>query len=130
MAVAGPEVRNKVGTLKGDTGNDYETLIQGLKEDLLRDKLLIFLISQAMDMKQDEHEGIDDFAMRARMKHERINWDTIKDKYDLNHLMIGVTITRGTKMLTFVNIVYRDVAPPTSPTFAVKSSCGKYSYRF
>jgi hypothetical protein len=42
LAVAGPEVRNKVGTLKGDTGNDYETLIQGLKEDLLRDEPLMF----------------------------------------------------------------------------------------
>ena len=54
-----------------------------------------------MDMKQDEREGIDDFVMRVRKKHQRINWDAMKDKCSLNYLMIGVTITRGT---TSVNI--------------------------
>jgi hypothetical protein len=39
--------------------------------------------------------------MRVRKKHQRINWDAMKDKYSLNDLMIGVTIPRGT---TSVNI--------------------------
>lgn len=37
LAIAGAEVRNKAGTL-ANTGNDYETLINKLKEDLLRDE--------------------------------------------------------------------------------------------
>ena len=49
-----------------------------------------------MDLKQDESERIDDFAMRARKKYQRINWDGVKYKYDLNDLMTGVTITRRT----------------------------------
>jgi predicted HicB family RNase H-like nuclease len=100
LAVAGAEVRNKVGTLS-DTGTGYADLVNKLKQDLLRDEPLVFLISQAMDMKQDEREGINDFVMRVRKKHQRINWDAMKDKYSLNDLMIGVTITRGT---TSVNI--------------------------
>ena len=39
--------------------------------------------------------------MRVTKKHQRINWESIKDKYNLNDVMIGVTITRGT---TSVNI--------------------------
>ena len=69
LAIAGAEVRNKTGTL-ANTGNDYETLVSKLKEDILRDEALIFLISQAMDLKQDEREGIDDFAIKARKKHQ------------------------------------------------------------
>jgi predicted HicB family RNase H-like nuclease len=95
LAVAGAEVRNKVGTLS-DIGTGYADLVNELKQDLLRDEPLVFLISQAMDMKQDEREGIDDFVMRVRKKHQRINCDAMKDKYSLNDLMIGVTITRGT----------------------------------
>ena len=114
----------------------------------------------------NEREGIDDFAMRVRKKHERINWDTIKDKYDLNHLMIGVTITRGTtnanireyclsrsgapnldevltkgrcresmkqhdrEMIGNTDTAGREITVKTEPTFAVKSSYGKYSSRF
>ena len=66
LAVAGAEIRNKVGTLS-DTGTGYADLVNELKQDLLRDEPLVFLISQAMDMKQDEREGIDDFVMRVTM---------------------------------------------------------------
>ena len=55
LAVAGAEVRNKFGTL-GDVGTSYDGLIKELKKDLLRDEPLVFLISQAMDMRQDERE--------------------------------------------------------------------------
>jgi hypothetical protein len=66
LAVAGAEIRNTVGTLS-DTGTGYADLVNDLKQDLLRDEPLVFLISQAMDMKQDEREGIDDFVMRVTM---------------------------------------------------------------
>jgi predicted HicB family RNase H-like nuclease len=66
-----------------DTGTGYTDLVK-LKQDLLRDEPLVFLISQAMDMKQDERKGINDFVMRLRKKHQRINWDAMKDKYSLN----------------------------------------------
>ena len=49
LAVAGPEIRDKLKTLTG-TGEDYDTAVQKLKEDLLADEPLIFLISQALDM--------------------------------------------------------------------------------
>ena len=54
-AVAGAEVRNKFGTL-GDVGTSYDGLIKEFKKDLLRDEPLVFLISQAMDMRQDKRE--------------------------------------------------------------------------
>ena len=95
LALAGADIRSKVGTL-ADTGIDYESLIKKLKEDLLRDEPLVFLISQAVDLKQDEQEGIDDFAMRARKKHQRIDWNNATDKYNMNDFMTCVTITRGT----------------------------------
>ena len=95
LALAGADIRSKVGTL-ADTGADYESLIKKLKEDLLRDEPLVFLISQAVDLKQDEQEGIGDFAMRARKKHQRIDWNNATDKYNMNDLMTCVTITRGT----------------------------------
>ena len=72
LALAGADIRSKVGTL-ADTGVDYESFIEKRKEDLLRDEPLVFLISQVVDLKQDEQEGIDDFAMRARKKHQRID---------------------------------------------------------
>lgn len=53
LATEGAEVRSIAETL-ADTGTDYETVIKKLKEDLLRDEPLIFLISQAMDMKHNE----------------------------------------------------------------------------
>ena len=95
LALAGADIRSKVGTL-ADTGVNYESLIKKLKEDLLRDEPLVFLISQAVDLKQDEQEGIDDFAMRARKKHQRIDWNNATDKYNMNDLMTCVTITRCT----------------------------------
>ena len=55
LAVAGPDIRDKLKTLTG-TGEDYDTAVQKLKEDLLADKPLIFLISQALDMTQREGE--------------------------------------------------------------------------
>ena len=67
MAVAGAEVRNKVGTLS-DTGTGYADLVNELKQDLLRDEPLVFLMSQAMDMKQDERKAIDDFVMRVNIR--------------------------------------------------------------
>ena len=42
--MAGPEIRNKLKTLTG-AGEDYDTAIQNLKEDMLADEPLIFLIS-------------------------------------------------------------------------------------
>ena len=95
LAIGGADIRSKVGTL-ASTGTEYGTLITKLKEDLLRDEPLVFLISQAMDLKQEEQEGIDDFAMRARKKQQRINWEDVKAKYNMNNLMTSVTITRGT----------------------------------
>ena len=94
MALAGADIRSKVGTLT-DTGTDYETLIKKLKEDMLHDEPLVFLISQVMDLKQDEQEGIDDFAMRVRKKHQRMDWNNVIAKY-MNDLMTCVTITTGT----------------------------------
>ena len=43
LALAGAEIRNKVKQLQ-DTGNDYDTLINKLKDDLLADEPLIYLI--------------------------------------------------------------------------------------
>ena len=62
--MAGPEIRDKLKTLTG-TGEDYDTAVQKLKEDLLADEPLIFLISQAFDMTQREGERIDDFASKS-----------------------------------------------------------------
>jgi hypothetical protein len=50
LAVAGAEVRNQVGTLN-ETGTGYADLVNKLKQDLLRDERVVFLISQAIDMK-------------------------------------------------------------------------------
>ena len=49
-----------------------------------------------MDLKQNEQEGIDDFAMKARKKHQRIDWNNATDKYNMNDLTTCATITRGT----------------------------------
>ena len=87
LALAGADIRSKVGTL-ADTRADYESLITKLKEDLLRDELLVFLISQAVDLKQDEQEGMDDFAMKTReeilqpnRRSSRIKRSTMDTKY-------------------------------------------------
>ena len=77
LAVAGPEIGDKLKTLTG-TGEYYDTAVQKLKEDLLADEPLIFLISQALDMTQREGEKNDDFALRVRKTHRRIDWDTGK----------------------------------------------------
>ena len=67
-----------------------------MKEDLLADEPLIFLISQALDMTQREGERIDDFAMRVRKTQSRIDWDTVKKKHDLTNLMPILSVARGT----------------------------------
>ena len=95
LAVAGPEIRDKLKTLTG-TGEDYDTAVQKLKEDLLADESLIFLISQALDMTQREGERMDDFALRVRKAHRRIDWDTVKEKHDLTNLMPILSVARGT----------------------------------
>ena len=74
--VAGAK-RDKLQTLTG-TGEDYDTAVHKLKEDLLADEPLIFLISQALTMTQREGERLDDFALRVRKAHRRIDWDTVK----------------------------------------------------
>ena len=53
LAVAGPEIIDNMKTLTG-TGVDYDTAVQQLKENLLADEPLIFLISQALDVIQRE----------------------------------------------------------------------------
>ena len=94
FAVAGPEIRDKLKTLTG-TGENYYTAVQKLKEDLLADEPLIFLISQALDMTQRERERIDDCALRVRKAHRRIDWDTVKEKHDLTNLMPILSVARG-----------------------------------
>ena len=49
--------------------------------------------------------------MRVRKKHQRINWESIKDKYNLNDLMIGVTITRGTTSVNIREYLSRSEVP-------------------
>ena len=39
-------------------------------------------------MTQREGEKIDDFAVRVRKAHRRIDWDTVKEKHDLTSLML------------------------------------------
>ena len=47
-------------------------------------------------MTQRERERIDDFALRVRKAHKRINWDTVKKKHDLTNLMPILSAARGT----------------------------------
>ena len=93
--MAGPEIRDTLKTLTG-TGEDYDTAVQKLKEDLLADQPLIFRISQALDMTQREGERIDDFTSRVRKVHRRIDWGTVKEKHDLTNLMPILSVARGT----------------------------------
>ena len=47
-------------------------------------------------MTQREGERIDDFALRMRKAHRRIDWDTVKEKHDLTNLMPILSVARGT----------------------------------
>ena len=68
-----------------------------MKEDLLADEPLTFLVSQALDSTQREGERLDDFALRVRKAHRRIQWDIVKQKqHDLTNLMPILSLVRGT----------------------------------
>ena len=95
LAVAGPEIRDKLKTLTG-TEEDYDTAVQKLKEDLLEDEPLTFLISQALDMTPRKGQIIDDLDLRVRKPSRRINWDTVKEKHDLTNLMSILSVARET----------------------------------
>ena len=96
VASCGAPLRKWFARSAGSTEESETYESAKLKKNLCVNRQLIYLISQMQDLKQEADQALQDFDMVIKEHSQKIDWDNVKEKYNLHDFMYLVTLMRGT----------------------------------